>query len=33
VLKVPFEWPVKAAATASAKGSTELAAVKVDLNP
>jgi hypothetical protein len=33
VLKVPFEWPVTAATTASAKGSTELAAVKVDLNP
>ncbi len=33
VLKVPFEWPVTKAGTASAKGNTELASVSLALNP
>lgn len=32
-LKVPFQWPVTAATTASANGSTELGAVKLAINP
>ena len=32
-VRIPFEWPIKAAKTASAKGSTELGAVALTLNP
>jgi len=33
VVKVPFTWPVKSAATLSAQGSTEVGAVTLTLNP
>lgn len=33
LVKVPFTWPAKSAQTASAKGSTELGAVSVNVKP
>jgi len=32
-VRIPFEWPIKAATQASAKGSKELGAVALSLNP
>jgi len=32
-VRIPFEWPIKKAQSASAKGSTELGAVALSLNP
>src|SRR5690349_24718907 len=32
-VRIPFEWPIKAAKSESAKGSTELGAVALTLNP
>ena len=33
LLKVPFQWPPKAATSLDAKGENELGALKVDLKP
>jgi len=32
-VRIPFEWPIKAAKRASATGSKELGAVALSLNP
>jgi hypothetical protein len=32
-VRIPFEWPIKAAKRESVKGSTELGAVALTLNP
>lgn len=33
IIRVPFEWPAKSRATASAKGSSELGAIALDIKP
>jgi hypothetical protein len=33
VVRIPFEWPIKAAKQGSAKGTKELGAVALSLNP
>ncbi len=32
-LRIPFEWPIKAAQQGSAQGKTELGAISLTLNP